>query len=339
MEYFLGIGESKSTSNITNTVNQKIINEVDLKTIKESVNKNIMNTITENSSSCSAAISQDQEQVNVIGGIKGGNVNIAEISQSQRAKLSLSCVDVSKIENNLANDVANAFSTQLESKFDTDAMAKLDANAKTQASTGAFALGSSSSDSNVSNTYNLNVSNKISKTMKDMISNEIQRNFNTKTLKARLANMQQKQKQTNLITQLDGANLDIGKIGQDQDADLVMKAVSEDSTITNTIDKVMSQLNSISTEGVTTKASGDASAKTDTSAQAKGVDSLLDSFFSGLSSLKYVFIMLIIGAVVAIGIFFFTGGQETLQKGIDKAAGGRISNFECNELINVFKKF
>lgn len=342
------MGGASSKSTVTNTVNQVIDNKVDLTAIKETINKNIMNTITENASSCSASVLQSQEQTTTVGSIKGTKGSkIGGGTQDQRAKLSLSCVDVTKVENNMANDIANAFSTQLETKFDTSAMAKLEANAKTQAESGFLPLGSTSSDSNVSNIYNLNISNKISKTMKDMITNEIQRNFHSKTLKERLSSMQQQQKAKTIIGSIeDSENLDIGNVTQTQDADLVMKAVAEDITINKTIDKITNQLNSISVNGVTSKASGDLSGTATSEAKQKGLDSIVDSimgFLSGLFKGYFVVIIIVVVVICIIAVvFFMTGGQETLQQGISAAQGmkgGYLSNVECDVLANVFNKF
>jgi transcriptional regulator NrdR family protein len=249
---------------------------------------------------------------------------------------------VTKTENNMANDIANAFSTQLETKFDNDAMAKLEANAKAQAEGGFLPLGSTTSDSNVSNTYNVNISNKISKTMKDMITNEIQRNFSTKSLKERLSTLQQQQKTKLVIGSIeDSENLDLGNASQNQDAELLMKAVSEDTTINKTIDKITNQLNSISVDDVTSKASGDLKGTATSEAKQKGLDSIVDSimgFFSGLFKGYFAVIIVIVVVICIIGVvFFMTGGQETLQQGLSKIGGGYVSKSEYSALVRVFE--
>lgn len=339
------MGGASSKSTVTNTVNQVIDNKIDLTTIKETVNKNIINTLTENASSCSANLIASQEQSTTIGsmkGVKGGKIGGG--SQVQKTKISLSCVDVTKTENNIANDIANAFATQLETKFDTDAMAKLEANAKTQAEGGFLPLGSTSSDSNVSNTYNLNISNKISKTMKDMITNEVQRNFSTKNLKERLSTLQQQQKTKLVIGSIeDSENLDLGNAMQNQDADLLMTAISEDATINKTIDKVVNQLNSIDVTGVKSKAAGDLKGYAASEAKQKGFDAIVDSimgFFSGLFKGYFAVIIAIVIVVCIIGVvFFMTGGQETLQQGLDKIGGrlDKIGGGKYSPLIRVFE--
>lgn len=337
------MGSSSSKSTVTNTVSQVIDNKVDLTAIKETTYKNIINTMTENSSSCSASSKSLQEQSTVIGSISGvNNVKIGGGTQQQTSKLSLSCVDVTVIQNSIANDISSAFTNQLETKFDTDAMAKLEANAKSQSQNGVASFGTSSSSSNTNNIYNLNISNNISQTMKDIINNEIQQNFSVKTLKDRLATLQQEQKSKLVIGSIvNSENLDLGNATQTQDGELIMTAVSKDETINSTIDKIANQLNTISTTGVTTKATSEVKGTAESESKQKGVDSIVDSITGMLSSLFSSWVYIVIAVVVLIAIigvvFFMTGGQETLQKGLDKIQGGE-KNIKYASLINVFNK-
>lgn len=337
------MGGAQSKSNITNTVNQVIDNKIDLTAIKETTYKNIINTMTENSSSCAANAKSSQDQSTTIGSIS--NLKGARIgggTQKQSSKLSLSCVDVTTIQNNMANDIANAFSTQLESKFDTEAMAKLEGNAKAQAQNGVASFGLTNSEANVNNTYNLNISNNISKTMKDIINNEVQRNFNVKTLKDRLATLQQEQKSRLVIGSItDSENLDLGNAMQIQESELVMSAVSKDETINSTIDKIANQLNSIDVSGVTSKASGDLSGKAESEAKQTGMEAIaatlanfFGTFFKGYFGMIIAVVVVI---MIIIVVFFMTGGQDTLQQGLSKIGGGK-KNIEYAHLVNVFKK-
>ncbi len=343
------MGGAESKSSVTNNVNQVINNEVDLKMIKETVNKNIMNTITEQASSCTAQAIARQQIKTKVGDIVGSKgVKVGGGEQEQKVKVKLSCVDVSKVENQMANDIANAFATQLETKFDNDAMAKLEGNAKTQAEGGFLPLGSTSSDSNVTNNYNLNVSNKISKTMKDMITNETQRNFHTKTLKERLATLQAEQvMETEVGNIKNSEDVQVGGGKQKQDAELIMEAISQDQTINKTIDKIANQLNSIDVTGVTTKAATEVSATATSEAKQKGAESIIDSIFGGIAGIfgqfKWIIIAVVIGIIIIGTVFFLTGGQETLQKGIEtageKMGGGSYLNMskKDRDLINAFK--
>lgn len=350
------MGGSESKSTVKNEVNTVIDNEVDIKMIKETVNKNIMNTIKEQASSCSAAVQAKQKQKRKVGNVKGGSVTFGKSRQEQKVSLSLSCVDVTKSENNMANDIAQAFESQLETKFDTQAMAKLEGNAKAQATTGALALGSTSTDSNVENIHNLNISNKISKTMKDMVTNEIQRNFHTKTLKERISNLQAEQAIEEEVGDVEDAEVTFEGGEQVQDVTLVMEAIAEDTSINNTIDKIATQLNSIDTTGVTTSAKTEATATAESISESKGVDSVVDSVFSGVAGVissiggifgqfTWIIIAVVIGIVAILGVFFMTGGQETLQAGIAKAGGGYsqkggggfINSKTDQDLIKAFK--
>jgi hypothetical protein len=331
------MGNASSKSAVTTNVKQVIDNQVDLKLIKETVNKNIMNSITENASSCSAQVMANQAIKRQFKGISGGKIKIGNTEQEQKVSLQLSCIDVTKIENNMANDIANAFANQLESKFDMDAMTKLESNAKTQAENGVLSLGTAKSDADVKTNYDINISNKISKTMKDIIKNETQKNFHTKTLKERLATLQANQAIEGGLENAKNIDYEEGNTKQTQTVDLVMQAIAEDQTINKTIEKISNQLNNIDVSGVTTKLTSDISASATSEAKQKGVDSIFDSLFNMLGNMfKGWMGMLIIGLIVVcviVVVFFLTGGQETLQQGISVAA----TKMGGGELVYAFK--
>lgn len=321
MGLFSGLfGSSKSVSSDVTNVKQVIDNSTDLKVIKDNINKNIINTITKNSTTCSASTQAKQKKKLVINSISGvNNLNIDEGSQTQKVTLNLACVNVIKDENDMANDVANAFADHLATKFDTGAMAKLEANAKSKSKSGFLSLGSSNSDSNVTQNYKLNITNKINQTMKDIITNETQRNFNTKNLAVSISNLQASQamdQEYGSISNSSNINLKMGN--QNQITDLLMKAISNDSTINNTIDKITNKLNDISTTGVTTKSSLQTKSSTSASSKTSGVDSIFSSLESLFMGNMMLFILgPIILIIIIVALYFML-----------RSSGGKIPEVE-----------
>jgi hypothetical protein len=180
---------TKKESFVSN--NKKIIDEIGGRQIKEDVTNNIMNKMTEQASSCSAQMAAKQKMKTKVGDIMGLKVlKIGGGQQEQQVSLQLSCIDVSsKLENNMANIIANIVSQYLVKKFDDTSMLKLENNLKNQMSIGKFPLGSTTVDTNVTQNYNFNISVKMPFTIKNIIVNEINKNFSTKTLKERVANL------------------------------------------------------------------------------------------------------------------------------------------------------
>ena len=346
------MGGSHSTASSTSTVKQVINNTSDITAIKESVNKNIMNTITNNSSTCSAAAQANQKMKTVVGnisGVHGGQFGGG--TQTQQVSLNLSCVDVVKDQNDMANNVANAFTNQLSTKFDNAAMNKLQNNASAQASAGTLAIGGGSgSNTSTNQNLDLNVSNNVNQTMKDIITNETQRNFNTNTLATKIASLQAAQAMDTEVGNVsDSSDIQVGGGSQTQAASLVMSAVSEDSTINKTVDAITNALNNISTTGVTTEATSDLSSSATSESHTAGLNDLASSIFGGIfggiagvfGSMQNFLIIAVIGVVIVLAIFFFTGGQETLQQGIKAAADAKGGNLSYNksdiELVKAFK--
>jgi hypothetical protein len=310
----LGMGDcgAKTTTTQETNVNQDILNKTDIKMIKENISKNMMNVMTKKAAVCSAKQQAEQAQEAEFGEV-GGDFNVNMGDQKQKVKLQLTCIQMNEVKNDLAQTITTDIAEKLESKFDTAAMAKLEADASAKATAGVLPMGKTESNVNIKNNYNLSVKNDISKTMKNVIVNETQKNFNTDTLAQSLASTIAKQKQRVGAKKVDGnVNLTMGS--QDQDVETFFKAVQEDKTMNKAVDEIATKLNTISSEGVTTKAAAESKSSAKAESEQKGVDSIVDSIFGAY---KWIMIAGVIGIVIVIAIFFFTGGQETLQKGIE----------------------
>jgi hypothetical protein len=321
------MGGSESKVSQKQEVEQNMVNNTDIKMIKKNVNKSMMNVITKKSASCSAQMVNKQKQELDLGDV-GGDLVVGGGDQTIKATLQLKCVQLGKIQNDLARTIANNYSEQLNSKFDTSAMAKLGAEANAKAKSGFLPLGKSSSDVNIENKYKLNVTNNINKTMKNIIVNETNKTFNTDSMQKALSIAQNSQEQVIKATKVGGdAKVHFGN--QEMAVKQFMDAVQRDEATNKTIDNITNQLNSISTTGVSTKAATTVTAKGTATSEAKGFDSIVDSItgmiggiFKGWTSM--IIIGLIVVAVI-VGIFFMTGGQETLQQGIEAASGGSMN--------------
>jgi hypothetical protein len=310
----LGIGDCgvKTKSTQETTVNQEILNKTDIKMIKENITKNMMNVMTKKAAVCSARQQAEQSQDVEFGDV-GGDFNVNMGDQKQKVKLQLTCIQMNEVKNDLAQTITTDIAERLDTKFDTAAMAKLEADASAKATSGVLPTGKAEADVNVKNNYNLSVKNDISKTMKNVIVNETNKNFNTETLAQSLASTIAKQKQRVGAKKV-GGNVNLTMGSQDQDVETFFKAIQEDKTVNKTVDTIANKLNSISSEGVTTKAAAETKTKTSAESEQKGVDTIVDSIFGAY---KWIMIAGVIGIVIVLAIFFFTGGQETLQKGIE----------------------
>ena len=313
----------KTKSTVKNTVNQGILNELDVKMIKQNITKNMMNVITKNAKSCSAAV--NAAQVQSVENVDNSNCPINFAAQSQTVKVDLSCVQTSKIKNDLAQSIVTEIQDHIANSFDTQAMADFNAKAKAQSSSELLSGGSSSAEANVENTYNLSVTNKISNTMENIIINETNKNFKTDNIQAAILAVAAIQEQK--VKNAKGCGINFAE--QQQQIDSVMKAIQEDETINSSINNIANKLNSIATNKTATKIDSKMVGDVDTKAEGKGLGSLLDTL---MGPMKWIIIAAVIGVVIIGVIFFMTGGQETLQAGIEQM-GGSIDNYNYNSLI------
>jgi hypothetical protein len=344
---FLGVGDCGATANTTTTTNvDKVFNNsTDLTLIKETVNKNIMNRITEDAKSCSASTAQNQ-LIDLKFGDIAGDFNLSGVSQTQTAKMNFSCVNMAKYENESATDLANAFTNQLETKFDTEALDKLESNAAGQAVNGFLPTASSTVNTNVNTNLNVSVNNSIKKTMRDAIANEVQKNFTTKTVNACISNLVQEQVYRQSVGNV-GGNVNIKNITQEQFIDSVANCVNKNDDINRTVDKVANVLNTINTDGVKAKSTSDIKATAEGKAESKGVDSVIDSVFGGIagifSSMTGIIIVAVIGFVLvaAIGAYFLLKTDPETRKaltGQKKMGGGHMYSIGMDILRSPAKK-
>jgi hypothetical protein len=298
IEPFCFFGCSDSTTSVNNNVDQKIINQSDLKVIQENIYQNITNIVNNSAKNCGAALAQNQSMFN--GSTVSGDFNLSHIKQSQDASLNFSCVNLTKSQNNVAQEISTAVQNELATKYSTAAMAELGARAETAASSGAFSLGSSNSSSNATNNYDLTNINTVNKTLSTSINNLIQNNFTTSNMQTCISNVGQNQSIGNNSTFKDG-DVNVHHIGQEQTASLVTKCIQEDETLNKTLAAIASNLNNVNSDGIAVQASASVSGSGSSAATTKGLDDLATAVLGGISGIFGNFaIYAIIGVVVIV---------------------------------------
>ena len=135
-----------SSSSVSQTYNTTVVNQSSLNSLNSNVNKFIANTTLNQAKSCSASMYQNQTIDFSNSKIKG-NFTLAGANQSQTSTTSLDCVQLSQVENQIANGVMAEYMSALQSAYSADAQAQLNANAgaSTNNQFGGFGGGSDSS--------------------------------------------------------------------------------------------------------------------------------------------------------------------------------------------------
>jgi len=132
------MGGSSSKSSIEQVSENLVVNKSDLNILNEQLNSVQVSTIMKEAQSCSAAITQDQLVKSK--GLKSAGKLTIKIAQMQKSDLSFSCVNATKVRNDIANQMASNIMQNLETTTSADILNKLGSIAASKAESGALVL-------------------------------------------------------------------------------------------------------------------------------------------------------------------------------------------------------
>ena len=224
-----------SSSSVSQTYNTTVVNKSTLNSLNSNVNKFIANTTVSQAKECSANISQIQT-IDFSNTKVAKNFNFAGANQSQSAALTFDCVQLSKVENQIANGVMSEYMTALESAYSTNAQAQMNATAGTSTNNqfGGFGGGS---DSSVNVNYQFTNITDTNRNIQNIMENVIDNNLKMEDIQSCISST--KQNQSILMTNMDiGGDVTIGVLNQDQAASVFSECVQSSNnaaTMTNQI--------------------------------------------------------------------------------------------------------
>jgi hypothetical protein len=144
------MGGASSKSSISQEVDTLVVNKNEVNVLNEQLNTVQVNTIMKEAQTCSASITQDQLVKSK--GLKSAGKLTINISQLQHSDLSFSCVNATKVRNEIANQMASNIMQNLETSTSTDILNKMGSLAASKSESGSLALpwGGSDTQNNLS---------------------------------------------------------------------------------------------------------------------------------------------------------------------------------------------
>lgn len=344
---------SSSSSVVNQKYNTTIVNQSDISVLNESINKSTTESVVKAAAACSASMNLNQ-YINIEDIQTEGSFNYGGSNQSQTSALTFSCVQEAAYQNNIANNMKDAYVNAISSGFTTEAEDKLNASAEAAAKNEFAGLSGGSHSSSVTNTeYNFTQDNITNKNIRNVVEHVISNSLNVNDIQKCAASVNNSQSVN--ITHVNAkAGVNIGVLNQTQAATLFSECVQKSNNTNNITSELATALGvevheennvkkvtTISDEAVSKSTNvglfqsvgqgvGDA---------AKGIGSAIGSIFGGLfgglfgSPIICIIICCIICVLLIGGYMFFSGGgsvsyggEESDASDLADLAGGSTDN-------------
>lgn len=231
----------KASSSSTNTTNITRINKSTLNQMNEQISDVTANAMINNSSK--AIITTKVNQSIDFAGCKiKGNLIINGSSQSTKAYVDFSAVEVSKVENEMAQEMLTSLVSKISSEFKEKDLARM--NAKAEASledSGWLPSGGGSTSSKTNNTYNLkdvNIKHRnISNLVKDIINTNFEVNSSQECIDEMKVNQELDFAGCNI-----GGNVEINNFTQEASVKNVAECILKQGTVSSVINKSLNEM-------------------------------------------------------------------------------------------------
>jgi len=327
------MGASVSKQTTANIANTKIVNQSTINALTENLNTITQKIVTNVGQSCtsSVSLSQLQEYKN----LSATEDIIIRSGQEQIAIINVDCVQKANIAQDLQTEFFNKILDDISSTNDTNLMTMLD-TASTNASESAFGGGVALAQSDAINLINKDVHNEFTTNIKKVVSNNVCNEINNQVLQELISKSIADQVQKYDTIQA-GKNLTI-EATQSQNIQSLVKAFQDANISGKIVNKITSDLGLTVKQDTINKTTDESKVVADTTAKAKGIlESLGDMWSSILIPVVICCAVCCCACILICGVFFMTGGQQTLQQGID-TAGDLGSQYASKGEIGSFKK-
>lgn len=220
----MGNGESKSSSVSTNENNQTIVNRNQINMLNEQVNEAISKTKIDSSTKCNGSLKEAQA-LSLAQCEIGGDLNVSNIDFAQRAVVDFKCLQKSKVDNQIAQDILTEVMGQIQSTMDQESINRMASKAEASASAGFASWGTKAqSRSRSDNKFNLSVTNDNTTNIQNVLKNAINIEFEEKDVQDCAAEIFQKQ-ELDLSGCKVGGNVNIEDVSYDQGAKLLGECI------------------------------------------------------------------------------------------------------------------
>lgn len=309
----MGTGSSRARTTATNVNNQTYITKNELDIINKNLNSAVANAVIKNSPQCKAdnTIFQTISFSNCEA--KTGDINITGVSQDAAITADFSCINVSNVEQEMAQEVLTKLMGQIQSGMDVKSENAMDTYAKTAATTKGVLGGSASSSSSVDNKFNLTTINQTNTNIQNVISNAINANFNVENVQECVNN--QKIKQEFLLNNCKAAgSINISDLKQVSSIDVFTNCLNQSGVAQAITNKAVNDLGVVVETDTKVATTSTMKNTLDTAATSTGIDGSLGS--CGCDPQTCLIILIVIAvifvlALVGYGIYRYNEMEAT----------------------------
>lgn len=225
-----------ASTTTTQVYDSTIINKNDLDLTNKSVTNTITNNVISDAKTCSSSMNLGQ-YIDISGITTTMDVNIGTIEQIQRSSLTFKCVQLSKIQNFLANDIRNSIMNTLNTNFSKRVLDQVEARLPTPPPSPPAIM---TSTAETSSTYRFTDTTEVRKKIQNIVETNIQNNLNTSVIQSCISNVNNNQNVS--ISNITARSLGINVIRQDQAATLLADCLQESNIATRILNGVLNQL-------------------------------------------------------------------------------------------------
>lgn len=299
------MGNTPSTKqNITQKYNTNIISKSDINIINESLQEFVVDVIIKDASMCSANISQIQI-FDMSGTQIKGDLNL-DIDQTQANNINFDCIQVSKMQNNIANGLLDKILQSIDNNYDASTITNLDATANAKTTSGLLNLDLlNKTESNMNISYDYNQTNIHNKNITNIVRNSIVNNLHLESIQDCINNVKQTQSIDLRNIVVDGNAVVAAK--QNQVAELITKCIQNNNFVSDITNNIFSDLNVDIKDDIDIGTNVDTNIDVTTETDKKGpIDSINDGINTILTNSSFTIIAgLIIFVILIVIILMF----------------------------------
>jgi hypothetical protein len=265
----MGGGGSKSRSSLRQELDTTVINRSEINILNETINNIAIDAIMKNADSCSAGLVG--EQGIEVGNIKArGDVDL-DFSQDIRATLTFSCINATKVRNDISTTLIDKIMGNLETSTSTDIVNQLGSVGATKAESGASSFpwnkGVTASSDVVQTVKSTSITEN-RKNVSSILNNAIKSSFTNENIKKCISKVNNEQ--TIGIGSVEGENIKF-VFNQDMSQKLIAECVNQ-SDISQKLSSNLTKFFDIDVlDDTSTTVSSGAKSKQDTSAKQQGI--------------------------------------------------------------------
>lgn len=308
------MGQDVSKSLVHNINNQLYVDRSVVNIMTDKVNEVVANTIVNNAVETGASIINNNEFTFKNFYVEQGDIDIGGVSQEQDVAITFSQINISEITNEIDNKVIQTILDEMQKHTSIDTIAEMEAAASTKKTTGFAAADvtsigkSETTESEVINESNFISIDASATNIVKAVTDRVINNFTTNNLSKCLVDVIDHNSSSFVNMTVKEGSIKIQNLTQKQAVNAIANCETINKSANSTVSEILQDLGVKVDESSSISNIVDQSGKASTEVIKKGpFESLGDMFsgmFSGLNSIMYAIIAVIVGGVLIVGVIF-----------------------------------